>query len=414
MPGKDAHQADVFICHASEDKAQFVQTLAEALRQAALQVWYDEFSLQLGDSLRRSIDEGLKSSRFGIVVLSKAFFAKEWPQYELDGLVQREVAGRKVILPIWHGVTREQVAAYSPSLADRVAVRSDQHITQIVRSIARVVYGADASPAPVALRSGAPHGMPDAKAQFDEELNSLWKRPRPVSFDNIPYWYVRIYGAPYDRERISTLSDCRRVLSDVTVSFRGWDFPYLDQEPTHLQHGNNWISSWNDYSGAPEYWRFYQSGQFAHFVGVREYTQADWRARLAHGAKSRLRHIKDVDWDSVPGYLDIVNFVWTASEIYEFAARMCREGVYPESVNIRIELRGIEGFVLMAGERRAWRQYCVAGENTIGRDWEHESERMRDAAGELTLDAVVWFFERFGWLEVSLDVLRSIQQELRK
>ena len=40
-------------------------------------VWYDEFTLKLGDSIRRSLDKGLKQSRFGIVVLSKAFFEKE-------------------------------------------------------------------------------------------------------------------------------------------------------------------------------------------------------------------------------------------------------------------------------------------------------------------------------------------------
>ena len=65
--------------------------LAEALRQQRVEVWYDEFSLRVGDSIRRAIDRGLAQSRFGIVILSKAFFAKEWPQYELDGLTEREV-----------------------------------------------------------------------------------------------------------------------------------------------------------------------------------------------------------------------------------------------------------------------------------------------------------------------------------
>ena len=76
---------DLFICHASEDKAGFVLPLADALRGQHVEVWYDEFSLKLGDSIRQSLDRGLKQSRFGIVVLSKAFFDKQWPQYELDG-----------------------------------------------------------------------------------------------------------------------------------------------------------------------------------------------------------------------------------------------------------------------------------------------------------------------------------------
>jgi len=59
------------------------------------------FSLKLGDSIRRAIDKGLSQSRFGVVVLSKAFFKKKWPQYELDGLAEREMKGKdKVILPV--------------------------------------------------------------------------------------------------------------------------------------------------------------------------------------------------------------------------------------------------------------------------------------------------------------------------
>jgi hypothetical protein len=68
---------DVFICHASEDKDNFARPLAEGLRREGLSVWFDEFTLKVGDSLRRSIDHGLGYSRFGVVVLSPAFFAKE-------------------------------------------------------------------------------------------------------------------------------------------------------------------------------------------------------------------------------------------------------------------------------------------------------------------------------------------------
>jgi TIR domain-containing protein len=89
-------------------------------------VWYDEFELRVGDSLRQSIDKGLVNSRFGIGVLSPAFFAKNWPQYELNGLTAREMDGHKVILPIWHNVDREDVLGYSPTLADKIALSSRQ------------------------------------------------------------------------------------------------------------------------------------------------------------------------------------------------------------------------------------------------------------------------------------------------
>ena len=92
---------DAFISHASEDKLLFVRPLAEALNENNIAVWYDEFSLKPGDSLRRSIDLGLSKSRFGIVVLSRAFMGKQWPEWELDGLIQRQNSGNEsIIIPM--------------------------------------------------------------------------------------------------------------------------------------------------------------------------------------------------------------------------------------------------------------------------------------------------------------------------
>jgi len=122
---KDQHPWDVFICHASEDKGRFVAKFAEALRDMGVAVWYDDFTLDVGDSLSRSIDKGLAGSRYGVVVISKDFMRKGWPEYELRGLVTREVGGVKVILPVWLGVTKSDIAAYSPALADKVGVQGD-------------------------------------------------------------------------------------------------------------------------------------------------------------------------------------------------------------------------------------------------------------------------------------------------
>ncbi|MGE3845058.1 MAG: toll/interleukin-1 receptor domain-containing protein [Vicinamibacterales bacterium] len=116
---------DAFISHASEDKAAIVEPLSVALQTLGVSVWYDEFELKPGDSLSKSIDEGLAESRFGIVVLSRAFLGKPWTDRELRGLVAKEIdEGRPVILPIWYGVTRKQVRDFSPPLADVFAVNT--------------------------------------------------------------------------------------------------------------------------------------------------------------------------------------------------------------------------------------------------------------------------------------------------
>jgi hypothetical protein len=139
---------DVFVSHASEDKQAIALPLASALQSLNVNVWLDVFELKIGDSLRRRIDNGLAQSRFGIVILSQAFFAKNWPQYELDGLVTRSVSGEQSILPIWHGITKAEVTAASPSLADKIARNTaDFTIDEIAREIAEVVQPASSKSA---------------------------------------------------------------------------------------------------------------------------------------------------------------------------------------------------------------------------------------------------------------------------
>ena len=134
---------DVFISHATEDKDAVVRPFAHALRDGGLQVWYDEFELRIGDSLRRKIDAGLAKSRFGVVVLSRSFFEKGWTNYELDGLVTRAVSGEQVLLPIWHEITKQELIGYSPSLADKVARSTTTHtVEEIATEIVEVIRGA--------------------------------------------------------------------------------------------------------------------------------------------------------------------------------------------------------------------------------------------------------------------------------
>lgn len=120
-PDKSGRTYDVFISHASEDKDAVARPLANALTKAGLSVWYDEFEMRIGDSLRRKIDHGLAHSRFGIVIISRDFIKKGWTNYELDGIVTRTVSGEQVMLPIWHNITRDEVVAFSPTLADKIA-----------------------------------------------------------------------------------------------------------------------------------------------------------------------------------------------------------------------------------------------------------------------------------------------------
>jgi hypothetical protein len=143
MPDDAGETWDVFISHASEDKEAVAEPLANALRGHGLRVWLDKTELRIGDSLRRKIDYGLAHSAFGVVVLSKSFFAKGWPQYELDGIIGMSVNGDQRMLPIWHEISRDDIAKVSPSLVDKIARNTAVNtIAEISDEIAGVVNDA--------------------------------------------------------------------------------------------------------------------------------------------------------------------------------------------------------------------------------------------------------------------------------
>jgi hypothetical protein len=148
---------DVFLCHAGEDKDAIARPLAERLRQKQWQVWFDEFELTVGDSLRHKIDEGLTISKYGVVILSRAFFGKGWPERELNGLTARETAtGDKVILPIWHDVTSGDIAGYSLPLANKIGIPSHLGIEHVIEELERVLRSGSI----VNVRPGLPAAPP--------------------------------------------------------------------------------------------------------------------------------------------------------------------------------------------------------------------------------------------------------------
>ncbi|WP_369855286.1 toll/interleukin-1 receptor domain-containing protein [Candidatus Thalassolituus haligoni] len=125
-----------FISHASEDKEEFVRPFANTLIDTGVDVWYDEYSLKIGDSLAESIDSGLRECDFCIVVLSHAFFAKKWTKKELYSLENRQInENRKIVLPVWHNVTSNEVATFSPFLGDTIALTSDIEMRKLTNQI---------------------------------------------------------------------------------------------------------------------------------------------------------------------------------------------------------------------------------------------------------------------------------------
>lgn len=126
---------DIFISHASEDKMEIVKPLADLLIENNLTVWYDDYSLSVGDSLTEKIEEGLSNSSLGVIILSNNFFTKQWPRKELNALCTLELVKGKTILPIWHKVTFNDVLKYSPILADKLALNTTTGLEYITKQL---------------------------------------------------------------------------------------------------------------------------------------------------------------------------------------------------------------------------------------------------------------------------------------
>ena len=128
----------LFVSHASEDKADFARPLADALLRH-YEVWFDEYELVVGQSLLQEIRNGLANCDYGVVIISKNFFNKHWTQSELNGLFALEEKDKKVILPVWKDVTKAEVTAYSPILADRLAAHASGGVGFVVNEIMRSI-----------------------------------------------------------------------------------------------------------------------------------------------------------------------------------------------------------------------------------------------------------------------------------
>ena len=133
-----------FISHDSRDKDAFVRELAYELAKNFCTVWYDEFSLKVGDSLRANIERGLRETKKCIFVLSPNFLSNEgWGRAEFDSVFTREILNREnVMLPVWLNVEVKDIYNYSPSLADKVGIPSSVGIPEVARRLANAVKAA--------------------------------------------------------------------------------------------------------------------------------------------------------------------------------------------------------------------------------------------------------------------------------
>ncbi|MBN2583429.1 MAG: toll/interleukin-1 receptor domain-containing protein [Planctomycetes bacterium] len=136
-----------FIAHDSRNKEEIARPLAIELVRRMCPVWFDEFSLKVGDSLRESIEKGIRECRKCILVLTPEFLAnKGWTKREFNSVFTREVVQQeRVVLPIWHKVSARDVYEYCPSLVDCAGIDWSLGKEEVARRLLRAIREADRS-----------------------------------------------------------------------------------------------------------------------------------------------------------------------------------------------------------------------------------------------------------------------------
>jgi hypothetical protein len=230
-----------------------------------------------------------------------------------------------------------------------------------------------------------------------------------TAIKSLPHWRVTFRPARYEPELIPTLGECWSLVERTKLSLRGWDYPHLDF-PENREQGPTWVASWSDFQGHKEYWRLYQSGQFIHLFAVREVTEPGWQVKLRNSARGL---IGPQIGESAATFISIDNFLWSVTEIFEFAARLAEVGVYREVVDASIRLSHIANFVLTETGRPITNLYRNTNE-TLEKGWEISGTDLLAKSNEHALAAAVWFFERLAWHKPPLDLLRGEQEKLLK
>ncbi len=134
---KKKYEYDAFISYASEDKG-FTLSLAKELKKLGIKVWIDKFILKIGDKTSLKIGEGMAKSKYGIIVLSSNFLNKDYPKHELSGLIDKSISANN-LLPIWHGISRDEIADFHPALADIFAIHSEVGIEKVSFELAKII-----------------------------------------------------------------------------------------------------------------------------------------------------------------------------------------------------------------------------------------------------------------------------------
>ena len=130
---------DVFISYAVEDES-IAKKISDELRSRGIEVWFAPLSLKIGDKLLDSINLGLASSEYGLLILSPTYIKKKWAGYELDVLHRQHIESDKRLFPIWHGIEKSEIDQWNMGISGILGLKTQDGVEKIGKEIANIVY----------------------------------------------------------------------------------------------------------------------------------------------------------------------------------------------------------------------------------------------------------------------------------
>jgi hypothetical protein len=213
------------------------------------------------------------------------------------------------------------------------------------------------------------------------------------------YWEVLIRPAKFVENRIESLGRCKEIIRDLSVRWKGWYYPHYSfkNPPTN---GIDYIEQSLDFQQYLEFWRYYQSGQFIHFFGMVE----DWQDQVTEWSKTNLKPFEA---------LDVIDALYTFTEIYEFMSRLAAKELLGDSCKISITLHRTKNRQLIMLDRKRHFSGLYKSElEPIPREISISTAELMAKSAELSLDHTIWVFEKFNWDNPPRGVLLEDQKKL--
>ncbi len=218
------------------------------------------------------------------------------------------------------------------------------------------------------------------------------------------YWRINFRPITLDNQ-LHELSDCLNIVAMNKVSLRGWSYPYVPNENVDrkgLAPGNDYYEGWINSRIHLELWRMYQSTQFIHYCALWE----DWEN------EDNFFHR---DNPKKPGSsLSVIGTTYHVAEVYEFIRRLVQNDIYPQGVQVKIELCNTEERILVIDDpfRGPFFQEYKTAATSISYEQVYEKEDILLKSQDLALDCIVHFFKRFGWHQPNIQVIQEDQKKL--